>query len=47
VLVVRAARLPDPRLDAWTIVVLGLHLLAVLGRGAWMLTRRYAVPAPG
>jgi uncharacterized membrane protein len=47
VLVVRAARLPDPRLDGWAVAVLGLYLLAVLGRVGWMLTRRYAIPDPG
>ncbi|MGY1722991.1 DUF1648 domain-containing protein [Blastococcus sp. SYSU DS0533] len=47
VLVVRAAQLADPRLDGWAFAVLGLYLLAVLGRVGWMLTRRYAVPAPG
>ncbi|MCF6745929.1 DUF1648 domain-containing protein [Blastococcus sp. KM273128] len=47
VLLVRAAQLPDPRLDGWAYAVLGLYLLAVLGRVGWMLTRRFAVPEPG
>lgn len=47
VLVVRAAGLPEPRLDGWSWAVLGLYLAAVLGRVGWMLTGRYAVPRSG
>lgn len=43
-LVVRAAGLPEPRLDEWAVAVVGLYLLVVAGHIGWLLTRRYAVP---
>jgi hypothetical protein len=46
-LIVRAAGLPEPRLDGWAVVVVGGYLVAVLGRVVWMGTRRYAVPPSG
>ena len=47
VLVVRAAALAEPRLDAWAFVAIGLYVMGVIARAGWMSTRRYAVPRPG
>jgi sterol desaturase/sphingolipid hydroxylase (fatty acid hydroxylase superfamily) len=46
VLVVRAAGMDEPRLGPWGPVAIGIYLLGVLARTAWVLTRRYAVPRP-
>jgi uncharacterized membrane protein len=46
-LVVRAARLPEPRLDGWALGVVGLYLAVVVARAVWSHTRRYAVPGLG